>query len=663
MLKEKKKHYLSLRWELVRALVPLLVIVTILMQVAVYIIARQEVIDSTDRQLAANAETLAAKINAWSSGVITQVDLLAATIEGGVLEDENEIINYLQNDMLDIAYCDNGIYVVYDGNGITLDASGNERYPEYLDKSWFQFGMGQDQAAFDECSYFEEDGQKGYSVTIARRFQRNGETAGMIGVDANIEGLTQMLKVSMQGKSEQAFLLDSKSNMIIGSTQEYSDILRDNLISDMQKGSFQQRYEGTDDTLFTAVARVEGTPWNIAVCLPRDIALGELTLILWASIIGVSFLLVIIVLRVLHVATRSMKPLTATRDVLVRLTNGDFTVKAPENKRRRLNEITDINENLAGFLDKMRELLRDIDINAGALSARSTQFSDMAGEMNEDAGSQMEAVGNLTRNMDQISESIQQLALHATDLDSLAVDTRDNSQTAREEMEVTLGGVRVTNEHMGSIATSVYATGESMNKLSGLVDEMQKSTKEIRFIADVIMDIATQTNLLSLNASIEAARAGSQGRGFGVVAEEIKHLAESSEQNAGKIGNHIAKITTLIDTIAESTSKSAGDVHTSVDLMEQMEQEMARVTQTIEKTGGLLKEVTANVEQVAEISASIAAISEEQAAGSQEVAATAAKINELVQNTKEKSDSLKEGTRDLRKASEDLGAHMEKFTL
>lgn len=665
------RRYFSLKWQLVTALVPTLVAAAVLVQTAVYFIARESMINSSDQLLEADARAMSAKVNVWSEQVTTQVDLIASMIEGGGLEEPQRVRDYLQNHAPAIDYCDNGIYVVYAGDGTTVEVKDYGTHPEYFEEEWYLFAIANDQAAFDACSYFEEGDEAGYSVSIGRKFRKNGGLGGIVATDAYLAGLTELLQASIQEEAENALLLDSKSGMVIGATQDSyqggtadtADVFLQALLSDLGTARFATRYNGVDDTMFTAAVPVEGTPWYLVTCLPRAYVLDKLDMILNASVAGVISLVAIIALLTLLVVSRSMKPLTATRDALLEMTSGNFAVSVPKNSKRRRNEITDINENLSGFLDKMRRLLGDIDSATEKLSTHSRKFATMANEMNTDAATQMESVENLTANMEQIAESIQQLAGHATDLDSLAAGTRDHSQEAARKMESTLESTRSTNEHMQTIAGSVYSTGQSMEELSGLVGQMQKSAVEIQTITEVIMDIASQTNLLSLNASIEAARAGNEGRGFAVVAEEIKHLAESSEKNAEQIKNHIDGVTRLIGDTARSVSQNVEEVTVSVKLMEQMEQEMGKVTAAVDETGRLLREVSSNVGQVAEISTSIAAITEEQAAGSQEVVATASQIDELVQNTKRKSDVLRDGTEELHGAAGELNAHMEQFTL
>lgn len=664
----EKKHYVPLRWELVRTLVPLLVIAVIVMQTMVYFTARQAMIDSTDRLLEADAATMAAKVNSWAENVKTQINMLVSMIEVGQFSEEPDLSNYLKSHALDMDYCDQGMYVVVkDGTLIKATERGN--YPEYLTQDWFVFGMTNAEADFTQSSSQEQNLALGNGVTIASSYQEGGKSAGIVCADISVENITKMLETFAENMEEEILLLDSNSDKLIGATQkEYQNTNTQDafilaLLSDMEKDSFRKRYGARTDSMFTAVSKVDGTPWYIVTYLPRETALDTLDTIVTSSVMGAFLLVILIILRVIQVANRSLKPLIATKDILLKLTSGDFTIQVPQNKKRRRNEITDINESLSGFLETMRSLLTDIDKTSDKLSAHAKDYSSMAADLNRDSITQMESVGNLNSSMEQIAESIQQLALHATELDSLAVDTRENSQQAQKRMDHTLESTKITNEHMDTIAASVYATGQSMDELSSLMEQMQESTVQIHSITEVIMDIASQTNLLSLNASIEAARAGNQGRGFAVVAQEIKRLAESSEENAEKIGNHIETITKLIETTANSTSRSLEDVHTSVELMGEMEQEMSQVSQAIEETGSLLKDVTNHVVTIAEISTSIAAISEEQAAGSQEVVATSSRINELVQNTKEKSDRLKEGTQVLANASEDLGSHMEIFTL
>lgn len=675
-MQPKKTHYQSIRWRLIISIVPVLLVAAVFIMLAVYYISRDAMINTTDELLLSQSETAAAKISGWADVISSQIDLTASLIEDETLSTPTDISNYILSHIGTLKNCDDGLYVVFNHNGLTLDKSGySESNPDLdtaaLSESWYQFGFSQEEVGFDGCSSYEENGNITYSVTITRQLRdKSGAPTGIIATDAYLGGMSDLLSTIRTGSSE-TLLLDSKSAMVIGATQKdfvgYSsgqgNSFADALIADMEKGNFSTRYPTAKQLLFTSVVPVSGTPWYLVSYVERSKALETLNPLLTASVIGIIILAVIIILIVLRVSSSQMKPLVHSKNVITKVSGGDFTVEIPETKTKTRNEITEINEGLREFIFSLRALLHDVSQTASLIEKHSDSFQQMAASLNQDAATENTALHELTDNIHQITDSIQILAGHATSLAALAADTKSDSLEANSKMENAVLASHKTADDIRTISVSIQSTEQSMSYLSKLVQEVQANTNQIDSITEVIKSIADQTNLLSLNASIEAARAGESGRGFAVVADEIKHLAEDSSRNAAEITEHIHSITNLIASTAASTEQSLSEVTESAKLMGTLSSAFDEMSHTLTDASQVLSMVNKNIEQVSDISSSIAAISEEQAASSEEILSTTLHIEELVNQTKEHSDVLQQGTINLTDASENLKEYMNKFIL
>jgi methyl-accepting chemotaxis protein len=186
-------------------------------------------------------------------------------------------------------------------------------------------------------------------------------------------------------------------------------------------------------------------------------------------------------------------------------------------------------------------------------------------------------------------------------------------------------------------AEALQITLNGMNQVSGQMNRLESDSHEIGNIIEVIDEISEQTNLLALNAAIEAARAGEQGRGFAVVADEVRKLAERS-------GEATKQITAIIQGMQKSTELSVKVVAAGVDQTRETGQAFDRITRMVNQTASRVVEIAAaseeqsaqstevmqSVENIAAFSQETAAASEETASSSQSLAELAEELNRLV---------------------------------
>lgn len=402
---------------------------------------------------------------------------------------------------------------------------------------------------------------------------------------------------------------------------------------------------------------------NIVGYISSDRVIAALEGTWYFQALGVLGIILLTALICVLVTGRQMSGLESTKEDIIAIMNGDFTIQVPVFEGKWRNEITDINENLGNFIKKMDRLLREIGITTSKLSEHSERFSLMAEELNEDATSQSEALDELTTTMEGMTDCIQNLAESATDLANIAGKTHDSGMETNRRIQDMVQVSLKTGKDMEVIANSMEQVEISMEELTQLVVNVSQAAAEINSITEVIKGIADQTNLLSLNASIEAARAGESGKGFAVVATEIKTLADTSGKNAVAIEKLIGNISGLIQKTESSTKQSRDDIQKSSGLLKEAAAAFHTIMDVADDTGKVLEELTEEINKVNDIAVDMAAITEEQAASSQEVLATTVSVDGLVAKTKEKSDSIQKGTEALHIASSDLNHEMQYFAI
>ncbi len=226
----------------------------------------------------------------------------------------------------------------------------------------------------------------------------------------------------------------------------------------------------------------------------------------------------------------------------------------------------------------LRGMIKEIGASATQLGDRSKQLATVCDAGMESASRQTAETDHVARTINELSDTVQQIAESASENASL---TEDADSKARE-------GALIATEAIGSISTLSI----SINHASQVISELEEKNDSIGSVLDVIRNIAEQTNLLALNAAIEAARAGEQGRGFAVVADEVRTLATRTQQSTGEIAAIISEL-----------QQGSGD---AVQAMEGARSQAESTEMKFEHTAELLAEISGDIRSISERNRSFA---------------------------------------------------------
>jgi methyl-accepting chemotaxis protein len=335
---------------------------------------------------------------------------------------------------------------------------------------------------------------------------------------------------------------------------------------------------------------------------------------------GLMFGIIAIIVVVTYFMLRSMvlKPLAQMSSISMDIAKGegDLTKRVPISGN---DEIAHLGGYFNEFIEKLQKMIKKVAHVTDKVASASVELSATAEEISKGTETLTSRASQTAAAVEEMNATVGQVAQNSGKAASLAQDT---VKTAKD------GGAVVSNTISGMQQLSAAVSNSAT-----IIAELGKSSDQIGEIVRTIEDIADQTNLLALNAAIEAARAGEQGRGFAVVADEVRKLAERTTKATKEIGDMIRQI--------------QQDTRGAVDSMQQGTQKVSAGVELVNKTGEALSQIVQMVSESADMIRQIAVASEEQSVATQQIASD---IENVAKVTKDSASGAHESA----KASQDL---------
>ncbi|MGO1692076.1 MAG: methyl-accepting chemotaxis protein [Marinobacter sp.] len=352
-----------------------------------------------------------------------------------------------------------------------------------------------------------------------------------------------------------------------------------------------------------------------------------------ALISGATSVAVLLGILMAYLITRAITaPINHAVAIASEVASGNLSVHIDNNQT---NEVGRLMAALATMVSGLRELVRSIESGATNIAASAEELSTVTSQTSDGINRQKQETDQVAAAMNEMTATVADIARNAEQAFTIASDA--SNQATKGEHEV-----RETVNQVNSLSVEV---SQSMEIIQGL----QAETANIGTVLDVIKSVAEQTNLLALNAAIEAARAGEQGRGFAVVADEVRSLAQRTQSSA-------QEIEALVTTLQSSAKNSVSAMESSASL----------ASHTLERataTGASIERITHAVDEIKQYNNQIATASEQQTSVAEEINQNVTRIRDVTDQSAASSNQTASSSSELARLGSELQTLVSRFRL
>ncbi|USV98592.1 methyl-accepting chemotaxis protein [Pseudomonas pergaminensis] len=520
--------------------------------------------------------------------------------------------------------------------------------PNYYDQSWYKGGLASPRGQCAWAAAYKDDASQEPRTNCAMAIQRDGVPYGVATIDVTLGFFNDLVASKEKDIGGQMLIVEGDGKIISNSSRISGPVVLKNISELTGSSAFAgqvskalahrdqalQRSEfdnlGVASTFY--MRPIEGTPWFLATALPtslitaqRDDVLGTLALLQ----IPMVLLLVLLAVYAIRQLVQRMKSLKTNIDALS-----------------------------AGDADLTRRITIRAEDELGAIGHSVNRFivylQNMIGEVTQATGAMSSSLEQLQRTS---AHTNQILVRHASETDQTVTAITEMSSTAdtvAQNAAETAAFTQRANEHADR---SRVVVGEASNSVSALIGEVSSATHSVENMRQdaaritetlgVIGAIAGQTNLLALNAAIEAARAGEQGRGFAVVADEVRALAARTQASTSQINEMLTRLTAGVSSSVAAMENTQASCQSAADAT-------ARVN-----TG--LDEMAGSVSHINNLSTQIATAAEQQSAVTEEINRSMVQIRQMVEELVQSGHATETNTQSLLDANGRVIALMGRF--
>jgi methyl-accepting chemotaxis protein len=382
------------------------------------------------------------------------------------------------------------------------------------------------------------------------------------------------------------------------------------------------------------LTEIPNSSWYFGIVVDEAVAYQSVSRMVTSTLLqGLLTILIVAGFSSLAIS-RALSPLQTLGEAIADLSrgNGDLTRRV---KIEREDEVGTVAKHLNTFIDRIHVMVQDISNSSGQLNQQANSSHNMAEKSSQGLARQQNEIS-------QIATAVHEMSATAVEVASNAEQTADAARTSSSSCEHGKQVIARNQRSITDLATQV-------KQASGIIQELEKNAQEINTILSTIQGIAEQTNLLALNAAIEAARAGEQGRGFAVVADEVRVLSQRTHSST-------VEIRSMIETLQRNTQGAVSTMHEGQLLAQNSVDDASNATLALEQ-------ITASINQISDMATQISSAAEEQRAVTDEVSRNIQAVKDVSDELAEDADSSRNLSAQLKNISGELSNQVGMFRI
>lgn len=663
MSNEKTKKSMSIRLKLVCIIIPIVLVII----VSFFSLASNVVLKISQEKMQAEALAYAEEIGSWTNRILGELKIYQNSIEDGNFKNDAAVLKYLETTLEKNESYPTGLYLG-DDKGVYLDGSGWVPGSDWIltERDWYVAGKDNEEFAFGEPYYDSMTGQVCVSASV--RLDYTGATR-VLATDVYLDYVSGLVsEISNHGNAD-AFLVTKNSQTIIAHVAkemvaltlgtENMDVLYREIGTALAAGRCGiVSVNGNDGSYLACINPIAGTDWYLVTYVTEKNVLSELHQMEWIMTLIAVIATIVLLFAILHMMNQVVKPVKKMTAVIDRIAEGDFSHNL---ETRGNDEIARMSKNMQMFITQMQGTISEISSTAKWLEYQSVENRKVSDSLKKSSEKQSHEMKLLEQMVEQLSKAAAEASAQMDSLAEVIGNTHEQSAEADRLMKESVIMSQSGRCDMECITIGMGNINHSITELSRQMDKVGVSISKIGDMVNMIIDIAEETNLLSLNASIEAARAGEAGRGFSVVAEQIGKLALNSNETADAISKLTIEIKDTVEKAAEYMAASVAEVQANVGSVSEASDTFDGLCEKLDETSrrvGQMMELVGNADAV---SRQMEEISMGQIQATEQIAQSAEELNQQTQNVTADSNTVAESAEKLLEESAELMGRISKF--